>query len=99
MRSTLSALFRRLAATLLATFAAGAVQAASAPPLPALGADPAQTTVSGLSSGAFMASQFSVAYSASIAGAGIVADSVAALELEETRAKARGLLRALDGAA
>ncbi|HVE08660.1 MAG TPA: poly(3-hydroxybutyrate) depolymerase [Paraburkholderia sp.] len=58
---------------MLATFAAGAVQAASAPPLPALGADPAQTTVSGLSSGAFMASQFSVAYSASIAGAGIVA--------------------------
>jgi anthranilate synthase component 1 len=29
------------------------------------------------------------------AGAGIVVDSVAALELEETRAKARGLLRAL----
>jgi anthranilate synthase component 1 len=29
------------------------------------------------------------------AGAGIVADSVAARELEETRAKARGLLRAL----
>lgn len=33
------------------------------------------------------------------AGAGIVADSVAASELEETRAKARGLLRALDGTA
>ncbi len=30
------------------------------------------------------------------AGAGIVADSVAAFELDETRAKARGLLRALD---
>jgi len=30
------------------------------------------------------------------AGAGIVADSVATLELDETRAKARGLLRALD---
>ncbi len=29
------------------------------------------------------------------AGAGIVADSVAAAELDETRAKARGLLRAL----
>jgi anthranilate synthase component 1 len=29
------------------------------------------------------------------AGAGIVSDSVAALELAETRAKARGLLRAL----
>ena len=32
------------------------------------------------------------------AGAGIVADSVPELELEETRAKARGLLRALGGA-
>jgi len=32
------------------------------------------------------------------AGAGIVADSVAARELDETRAKARGLLRALDSA-
>jgi anthranilate synthase component 1 len=30
------------------------------------------------------------------AGAGIVADSVAARELDETRAKARGLLRALE---
>ena len=30
------------------------------------------------------------------AGAGIVADSVAAFELDETRAKARGMLRALD---
>jgi anthranilate synthase component 1 len=29
------------------------------------------------------------------AGAGIVADSVAGQELDETRAKARGLLRAL----
>jgi anthranilate synthase component 1 len=32
------------------------------------------------------------------AGAGIVTDSVAAAELEETRAKARGLLRALGAA-
>jgi anthranilate synthase component 1 len=31
------------------------------------------------------------------AGAGIVADSVAERELDETRAKARGLLRALGG--
>jgi len=53
--------------------AGGALAAAGAPPLPALGADVAQITVSGLSSGAFMATQFSVAYSASIAGAGIVA--------------------------
>jgi anthranilate synthase component 1 len=32
------------------------------------------------------------------AGAGIVADSVAEKELDETRAKARGLLRALGAA-
>jgi anthranilate synthase component 1 len=32
------------------------------------------------------------------AGAGLVVDSIAANELEETRAKARGLLRALEGA-
>ncbi|MDE1714211.1 PHB depolymerase family esterase (plasmid) [Chromobacterium amazonense] len=45
----------------------------AAAPLPPLGADSAQNTVSGLSSGAFMAAQFSVANSASVAGAGIVA--------------------------
>ena len=32
-------------------------------------------------------------------GAGIVADSIPARELDETRAKARGLLRALDPSA
>ena len=32
------------------------------------------------------------------AGAGIVADSIPARELDETKAKARGLLRALSGA-
>ena len=41
--------------------------------LPAYGADPKQTSVSGLSSGAFMAVQLQVAYSASIVGAGVVA--------------------------
>ncbi|WPB57819.1 PHB depolymerase family esterase [Xylophilus sp. GOD-11R] len=46
---------------------------AAADPLPRLGTDPGSNTVSGLSSGAFMAAQFSVAYSAEIAGAGIVA--------------------------
>ncbi|KJH68994.1 PHB depolymerase family esterase [Chromobacterium violaceum] len=60
---------RRLAALLLA--ACG--QAMAAAPLPALGTDAKQNTVSGLSSGAFMAAQFSVANSASVAGAGIVA--------------------------
>ncbi|SUX54416.1 extracellular catalytic domain type 2 short-chain-length polyhydroxyalkanoate depolymerase [Chromobacterium vaccinii] len=61
------------AAALLAALASGQALAASAPPLPALGADPKQNTVSGLSSGAFMAAQYSVTYSASVAGAGIVA--------------------------
>jgi poly(3-hydroxybutyrate) depolymerase len=54
--------------------AAGALSAAAAPaPLPAYGAASGKTTVSGLSAGAFMAVQLQVAYSASIAGAGIVA--------------------------
>ncbi|PUB17415.1 extracellular catalytic domain type 2 short-chain-length polyhydroxyalkanoate depolymerase [Yoonia sediminilitoris] len=47
--------------------------AAAAAPLPALNLDPDATTVSGLSSGAFMAVQLQVAYSGAIAGAGIVA--------------------------
>lgn len=41
--------------------------------LPALGADATQTSVSGLSSGAFMAVQLQVAYAKSIVGAGVVA--------------------------
>jgi hypothetical protein len=51
-----------------------AVEALAAPAsLPAYGADPQQTSVSGLSSGAFMAVQLQVAYSGSIIGAGVVA--------------------------
>ncbi|OBU87129.1 extracellular catalytic domain type 2 short-chain-length polyhydroxyalkanoate depolymerase [Chromobacterium subtsugae] len=69
MRVTLTSR-SHLAALLLA--ACGQASAAAAP-LPALGADPKQNTVSGLSSGAFMAAQFSVANSARVAGAGIVA--------------------------
>ncbi len=41
--------------------------------LPAYGADPAQVTVSGLSSGGFMAVQFAVAHSALVRGVGVVA--------------------------
>ncbi|RJF97705.1 PHB depolymerase family esterase [Noviherbaspirillum saxi] len=41
--------------------------------LPGLHVDNTQTSVSGLSSGGFMAVQFSVAYSSSIVGAGIIA--------------------------
>jgi poly(3-hydroxybutyrate) depolymerase len=47
--------------------------ARAAAPLPALGVDPAQTTVSGLSSGAYMAEQFGVAHSATVAGVAMVA--------------------------
>ncbi len=45
----------------------------SAPKLPALGADLAQTSVSGLSSGGYMAGQFQVAHSATVTGAAILA--------------------------
>jgi poly(3-hydroxybutyrate) depolymerase len=54
----------------LACFAPGVGQAAR---LPAVGADPAKTSVSGLSSGAFMAVQYDVAYSRATMGVGIVA--------------------------
>ncbi len=46
---------------------------AADPALPALHADPALVSVSGLSSGGFMAAQYAVAFSAGIKGAGIVA--------------------------
>ncbi len=55
----------------LAFAACSAAQAST--PLPPLGANPGGTSVSGLSSGAFMAVQYQVAYSASVTGAGIVA--------------------------
>lgn len=54
--------------------AVGQAQNSSEPvPLPALGADLDATSVSGLSSGAFMASQFHLAHSHIVIGAGIVA--------------------------
>lgn len=70
-----------LAASLLILAPSGAhaattVKAAAtkdAPALPGYQADLSQTTVSGLSSGGFMAAQFAVAYSATVAGAGIIA--------------------------
>lgn len=46
---------------------------AALPPLPALGLNPQQVTVSGLSSGGYMAAQFEVAFARSVAGAAIVA--------------------------
>jgi len=47
--------------------------AQAAEPLPALGADASQTSISGLSSGAYMAVQFHVAHSSSVVGVGAVA--------------------------
>lgn len=41
--------------------------------LPQIGADPSKTSVSGLSSGAFMAVQYQVAFSSSVIGSGVVA--------------------------
>ena len=64
---------RSLASVVLAGLLAGPVIAAPPDSLPAYGADPQQTSVSGLSSGAFMAVQLQVAYSRSIIGAGVVA--------------------------
>ena len=64
---------------LAAPWLAGAASSASGStdpkpvPLAAYGANPAQTSVSGLSSGAFMAVQMQVAWSASIVGAGVIA--------------------------
>jgi poly(3-hydroxybutyrate) depolymerase len=60
---------RACALTLLASLAAPAMSE----PLPALGADLGRTSVSGLSSGAYMAGQFQIAYSGLVIGAGIVA--------------------------
>lgn len=45
----------------------------AAPPLPALNIDVSQTSVSGISSGGFMAVQFQVAHASTVRGAGIVA--------------------------
>jgi poly(3-hydroxybutyrate) depolymerase len=61
---------RRLLAV-LGLFAAGALAAPA--DLPALGADPKQVSVSGLSSGAFMAVQLQVANSSRFVGAGVIA--------------------------
>ena len=59
------------AAGAIAALLAGPAQAAE--PLPSFKVDKTQASVSGLSSGAFMAVQFHTAYSAEIVGAGVVA--------------------------
>ena len=53
--------------------ASAAQHATAGEPLPSLNVDLTQTTVSGLSSGAYMAGQFHIAFSAEVTGAGIVA--------------------------
>jgi poly(3-hydroxybutyrate) depolymerase len=58
---------------LAALLLAAAVRAEPAEPLPALNIDIRETSVSGLSSGGFMAVQFMVAHSSIVKGAGIVA--------------------------
>lgn len=63
---------RRLVAGML-LFAAAAMAAAAPRALPAYHVDLGQTTVSGVSSGAYMAGQFAVAYSSIVSGAGLVA--------------------------
>jgi poly(3-hydroxybutyrate) depolymerase len=50
-----------------------AVPALAADPLPALGADLTRTSVSGISSGGFMAAQIATAFSSRFVGAGIIA--------------------------
>lgn len=65
---------RSVIAALVAAFAVlTPARSFAADPLPQLHADAARTSVSGLSSGAFMAVQYDVAFSASVLGAGVVA--------------------------
>ena len=61
------------AAAVLAAAPLPPSRAAAAERLPALGADLGQTTTSGLSSGAYMAVQFHVAFSGIVRGVGVVA--------------------------
>lgn len=62
-----------LRAGALALMLAGLAACEEPPALPAVGADISQTSVSGLSSGGYMAGQFHLAHSSIIIGAGIVA--------------------------
>jgi len=68
MRKTL-----RFLALCAAMVSGAALARQPAQPLPALGANLAQTSVSGLSSGGFMAAQVAVAFSSRIMGVGVIA--------------------------
>jgi poly(3-hydroxybutyrate) depolymerase len=63
----------RLALFASAVLLAGTAFARGTPALPSYQVDASKTSVSGLSSGAFMAAQFQVAYSSTLVGAGIIA--------------------------
>lgn len=69
---TYATALRCLAAVFAAPFLT-ASSAHAAPPLPALGAELRELTVSGVSSGAYMAVQFQVAHSQLVRGAGVIA--------------------------
>lgn len=62
-----------LALSLFAPAASAVAETVSLSEIPPLDLDPAAVSVSGLSSGAFMAVQFHVAHAANVAGAGVVA--------------------------
>ena len=68
---------------------------AAPPPLPALDIAIEDTSVSGISSGGFMAAQVQVAHASIIRGAGIVAGSDPDRELAETELKLRAMLGSL----
>ena len=63
----------RTLAVCLAALASVGVAHAGPPPLPAFNIIPGSLTVSGVSSGGYMASQFHVAHSAAVAGAAVIA--------------------------
>ena len=62
-----------IAALAVALFGLAQLPARAADTLPVLHADPLRTSVSGLSSGAFMSVQYGVAFSSSVKGVGVIA--------------------------
>ena len=87
-----------IAAAIVAITALACGSAPAAVNLPALNIDKTQTTVSGLSSGGYMAVQLHVAYSATFKkGAGIVADDGVSARRDELRLRADHLTSTPDG--
>jgi predicted esterase len=73
LRARETPMLLRTIVAVLALHALASPATAEPGPLPAYGADAKQTSVSGLSAGAYMAVQLQVAYSASVIGAGVIA--------------------------